>query len=120
MVYVEKIINCSSVTQRSDERLKNFQEWDEAYDEILDHIEPRQFQWKDEDDTRTHIGLSAQELQKAISDAGIENCGFVETPTDGVGPLSVNYNDVMMLMLSRIKKLEARIADLERRLNADT
>jgi hypothetical protein len=26
----------------------------------------------------------------------------------------------MMLMLSRIKKLEARIADLERRLNADT
>lgn len=120
MVYVEKIVNCISVTQRSDERLKNFQEWDDAYDEILDHIEPRQFQWKDEDDTRTHIGLSAQELQRAISDAGIENCGFVETPSNGDDPLSVNYNDVMMLMLSRIKKLEARIADLERRLNADT
>lgn len=120
MVYVEKNVNCSSVTQRSDERLKNFQEWDEAYDKILDHIEPRQFQWKDEDDTRTHIGLSAQELQRAISDAGIENCGFVETPNNEDAPLSVNYNDVMMLMLSRIKKLEARIADLERRLNADT
>ena len=101
---------------RSDERLKDFREWDNRLDSILDNIEPRPFTWKDSKDGRVFLGVSAQKTQKAIEDSGAELGTVMESETDGY--LTVNYNDLTMLMLHRIKEQEKRIATLEARLEA--
>ena len=101
---------------RSDERLKDFREWDDRLDSILDNIEPLPYTWKDSDDGRVFLGVSAQKTQKAIEDSGAELGTVMESETDGY--LTVNYNDLTMLMLHRIKEQEKRIATLEARLEA--
>ena len=119
--------SCSvlSLTQRSDERLKNIWQWDSRYDTILDNIEPVLFTWKTGRDTSAkHIGVSAQKLQAALSNAGITDSGMV---TDVENQLAVNYNDINMLLLKRVQEqqrkidsLEARLERLEALLNADS
>ncbi len=124
-LYVDDEVSALSVTQRSDERLKNIWQWDERYDTILDSIEPILYTWKTGRDTKVkHIGVSAQRLQTALSNAGIADSGMV---TDVENQLAVNYNDINMLLLKRvqeqqrkIKALEARLERLEALLNADT
>lgn len=114
-IYCDSSISCDSLTQRSDERLKDFEEWDERYDHILDDIEPKIFSWKKDEKKRKHIGYSAQEVQKVIADLGIDDCGIVN---DEDTYLSLTYNDLNLLMLHKQKKkieaLESRIDALER------
>lgn len=114
-IYCDSVVSCDSLTQRSDERLKDFEEWDERYDHILDDIEPKIFSWKKDEKKRKHIGYSAQEVQKVIADLGIDDCGIVN---DEDTYLSLTYNDLNLLMLHKQKKkieaLESRIDALER------
>lgn len=131
-LYVDDEISALSVTQRSDERLKNIWQWDERYDTILDNIEPILFTWKTGRDTSAkHIGVSAQKLQSALSNAGITDSGMV---TENENTLSVNYTDISLLLLKRVQEqqktineqqqkidnLEARLERLEALLNANT
>lgn len=124
-LYIDDELSALSVTQRSDERLKNIWQWDERYDTIIDNIEPILFTWKTGRDTKAkHIGVSAQKLQAALSTAGITDSGMV---TDVENQLAVNYNDINMLLLKRVQEqqrkiddLEARLARLEALLNADS
>ena len=120
-VYCDDAVNCLSLTQRSDERLKDFQEWDERYDGILDNVEPQLYTWKENPDKRVHVGLSAQKLKKAIEDEGITDSGIVTEDEY----LSISYTEIPLLMLRKIKKqqetietLEAKVETLERKLDA--
>lgn len=115
-VYAGVYMSAMEYRTRSDERLKDFREWDDRLDSILDNIEPRPFTWKDSDDGRVFLGVSAQATQKAIEDSGADISTVTETEEDGY--LTVNYNDLTMLMLHRIKQQEKRIATLEARLEA--
>lgn len=122
---VQGDVTAASFIQSSDERLKNIWQWDERYDTILDVIEPILFTWKTGLDTSAkHIGVSAQKLQAALSNAGITDSGMV---TDVENQLAVNYNDINMLLLKRVQEqqrkidsLEARLERLEALLNADS
>lgn len=120
-VYCDDAVNCLNLTQRSDERLKDFQEWDERYDGILDNVEPQLYTWKENPDKRVHVGLSAQKLKKAIEDEGITESGIVTEDEY----LSIAYTELPLLMLRKIKKqqetietLEAKVETLERKLEA--
>ena len=120
-VYCDNAVNCLSLTQRSDERLKDFQEWDCRYDSILDNVEPQLYTWKENPDKRVHVGLSAQKLKKAIEDEGITDSGIVTEDEY----LSIAYTELPLLMLRKIKKqqetietLEAKVESLERKLDA--
>ena len=120
-VYCDDAINCLSLTQRSDERLKDFQEWDNRYDNILDNVEPQLYTWKGKEDKHVHVGLSAQKLKKAIEDEGITDSGIVTEDEY----LSIAYTELPLLMLRKIKKqqetietLEAKVESLERKLDA--
>ena len=110
----------------SDERLKNFRDWDESYDTLFDLIEPKIFEWKD-GPGETHIGVSAQATKKALEDAGIIDSGIIGEEGSEENYLNVNYFDILMLAYKKVKdqqrqidRLEERLAALERRLNADT
>ena len=118
-IYTDDKISCTTVTQRSDERLKNFIDWDERYDGLIDAMEPQLYTWKEGTDKSVHVGLSAQKLKKAIEDAGITDSGMVTEDEY----LSIAYTEIPLLMMRKIKKqqetietLEARIEALERKL----
>ena len=113
-LYVDESVSCQSLAQRSDERLKNIYAWDERYDQLLDKLEPILFTWKDSDDP--HLGLSAQKVQKALEELNLD--GIVTEDEY----LSINYTELTMLLINRvkdqkeqIKTLEDRIAELERK-----
>lgn len=107
-------LTCGTVQQTSDERLKDIHPWDARYDAILDTIEPIQYNWKNGEDSSEYVGFSAQEVQKAINDLGIEDSGIVSD--DGVY-LSLNYNSLFALMLNKIKKQQKKIDELEERIS---
>lgn len=107
-------LTCGRVQQSSDERLKDIHEWDDRYDLILDAISPILYSMKDGDDTKNHIGFSAQKVQKVISDLGIEDSGIV---TDGGVYLSLDYNSLFSLMANKIKKQQKKIDELEQRIS---
>ena len=129
-LYCEGGLSAASVTNRSDERLKDFEDWDDRYDEAFDAIEPRIFAWKkdrDKDNKPHHIGVSAQATRRALEDAGIIDSGIVEGEETETEYLNVDYNSIMMLAVKKIKDqqkqidiLMARLDALEGRLNADT
>lgn len=106
-------LTCGRVQQSSDERLKNIHEWDDRYDLILDAISPILYGMKGGDDTKNHIGFSAQKVQKAISDLGIEDSGIV---TDGGMYLSLDYNSIFTLLVNKVKKQQKKIDELEARI----
>ena len=54
-LYVATEVSGQTVTQRSDERLKNIRPYESAYDDVLDDLEPITFTWK-ENDSQEHIG----------------------------------------------------------------
>ena len=107
-------LTCGRVQQSSDERIKDIQEWDDRYDLILDAISPILYSMKSGDDTKNHIGFSAQKVQKAISDLGIENSGIV---TDGGIYLSLDYNSLFSLLVNKVKKQQEKIDELEQRIS---
>ena len=107
-------LTCGKVQQSSDERLKNIHEWDDRYDSILDAITPILYSLKDNEDTLDRVGFSAQKVQKAISDLGIENSGIV---TDGGVYLSLDYNSIFSLLINKVKKQQKKIDDLEARIS---
>lgn len=102
----------------SDARLKDFLPYNEAYDRLIDRIEIKLFRWREaiRRDTGVHIGVSAQELQRAIEAEGIEECTLVHENNDEDHTLSVNYIALNTLLIRRVQQQQKRIDDLEARL----
>lgn len=125
----ENGIDAYAFRNRSDARLKDFLPYDDAYDRLIDRIEVKLFRWRETGrrDTGVHIGVSAQELQRAIEAEGIEECALVHEGNDDERMLSVDYMELNTLLIRRVQQqqkriddLEARLARLEALINADT
>lgn len=110
-------VTAARFVQNSDERLKNFSDWDDRYDELLEAIEPRIFEWKSRTG-RKHIGVSAQKTRQALEDAGITDSGIVNGEETEDKYLSVDYNSIMMLAVKKIKDQQRQIDALMARLDA--
>ena len=97
------------MVQRSDERDKDIKEWDDRYIDVLDDIEPILFTWKGDEDS--HIGYSAQRVQKALDKHGVD--GFVR---DAEGHLALNYQELAVLLHAKVRKQQEEIISLTERL----
>jgi hypothetical protein len=86
-------VTASGFFQSSDRRLKNI---------VKKDGEVAYFKWKDNRDTKTHIGYIAQEVKKEYPD---------QVQKDEKGMLSVNYIEVLV---AKIQDLEKRIKQLEK------
>jgi len=122
-VYVNVTVSAQTVTQRSDARLKDVVEYDERLDGLIDKLDVKTFRWKEENNG-VHVGLIAQDVQKALDDLGIEDSGIVSHQSDYLG---LNYSEIAMLLIrkvqqqqKRIDELEARLERLERLLNGNS
>lgn len=98
-------ITSPSITATSDARLKHDIVALDGALELVSRIKPSRFRWNADD--RADIGVIAQELEQAIPQA-------VRTGHDGMK--SVNYNALTVVNTGAIQELEARVAELERRL----
>lgn len=102
---------CRTVTQMSDERLKNCLEWDDRYLNALDDIEPVLYRWVS-GDSGVYAGFIAQKVKQALEKHGLDPIGIVE---DGEY-LTLHYDSIFSLLLAKVKRQQKKIEDLETRL----
>lgn len=99
----------------SDRREKNsIEALPEAYVDMLDKLTPKRFRYNDRGD-RYHVGFVAQEVEQAMTEAGLEReafGGFVDLSGDG-SHLGLAYDEFVALLLEKTRRLEARIKAME-------
>lgn len=115
-IYCEGSISCTSLTQRSDEKLKNITEYDSRYTDVLDELEPINFTWKDLKGDREHVGLGARQTKAILDAAGLTNSGLVQVEPD-IDEYSINYSELTVMLLAKVQKQQKTIEELENRLN---
>jgi len=110
----------SAVTVTSDANAKNsIRELTLSYDSMYDYLRPVAFKYNNGTSGRFHVGFIAQEVYKAIVDAGLstdEFAGFVEysaSEQDDSRMLGLRYDEFISLNTWQIQKLKARVAELE-------
>lgn len=117
--YFASTISCTSLTERSDERLKtDINDISDKYITLFDCLNPRTFRFKD-DDTKLHTGFIAQELLSAIDESGLtadEVGAFVDVNKDG-SEYHIAYTELTAILTAKIKQLETKITKLEEQIN---
>lgn len=117
--YFASTISCTSLTERSDERLKtDINDISDKYITLFDRLAPRTFRFKD-DDTKLHTGFIAQELLSAIDESGLtadEVGAFVDVNKDG-SEYHIAYTELTAILTAKIKQLETKISKLEVQIN---
>lgn len=120
-IYAENALNTSS-----DIRLKeNISKDMDKYIAMLDLLDPISYNWISESDNqnrKTHIGYGAQYVWKAMSDVGIEEKDFAgfnrmisENESGPVYGYSLCLEEFIPILHAKIKQLENRIVELERK-----
>ena len=107
-------INSSGTyTAVSDLRLKkNVTNYTAGLDEIT-QLTPKTFNYKWQEDTeRKNIGLIAQEVKDVLPSVVYENQN-----DDGQTNYSIDYSGLVMPLINAVKRLTARVATLEAKLN---
>lgn len=110
---------CSStITQASDERLKNLYPYDDKYDTLLDVLEPILFTWKDRPNGSKYVGLGARKTAEQIEELGIEKSGFVGIGTDDKGEevYGIDYSELSVMLLHKVQKQQKEIDTLKTQL----
>ena len=115
-LYASGTISAQTVTQRSDERLKDITTYDERYDHLIDLLEPVSFNWKADEQKTQHVGLGARKTSGLLTELGIDNSGFVQVDTvDGDNIYSINYMELSVMLLHAVQKLREKVTTLERK-----
>jgi hypothetical protein len=104
-------IRCKTLTQTSDERLKNVLDWDDRYLDALDEIEPVLFRWIEHDDG-IKAGFIAQEVERVLKKHGLDPTGIVEYGDY----MTLHYDSIFTLLMAKVKRQQKKIDDLEKRL----
>ena len=106
----------SNAVVTSDRRAKHsIEELPDAYVEALDKMTPVRFKYNDGQSDRYHVGFIAQDVEAALTDAGLcgkDFGGFVDLDGDGK-TLGLAYDEFIGLLFAKIRKLEEKIEKLE-------
>lgn len=132
----------NATIQTSDRRKKNSIEYDmEKYEDFFRRLKPTQYKLNNGDSGRYHVGFISQDVEEAMAEAGLDSldfAGFIKTPVhekelpngdyDETTPIidhkyALRYGEFVALnthmiqrMMKRIEELEAKVAELERKL----
>ena len=109
-------LRASNAVVTSDERSKHsIEELPQAYVDMLDKLTPVRFKYKEGKSDRFHVGFIAQDVERALSEAGLTTKdfgGFVDLDGDGEH-LGLAYDEFIGLLFQKIRRLEDRIKVLE-------
>ncbi len=109
-------LNNTNTVVTSDRRAKHsIEELPDAYVEALDKMVPVRFKYNDGKSDRYHVGFIAQDVEGALTDAGLSGKdfgGFVDLNGDGE-TLGLAYDEFIGLLFQKIRKLEKKIEAME-------
>ena len=109
----------------SDERIKTEKRYDvDRYLGIFDRLKPCTFVY--EGHKRRHMGLIAQEVQQVVADEGVSESDFAAICTipksedfpDGL--YTLRYGEIQIMAIAKIQQLDARIKELEAKVNGSS
>ena len=90
-----------------------------AYDRFFDALRPIRYRLENGKSGRVHLGLGAQDVERALEEAGLDGMdfgGFVKSSReDGGFDHALRYGEFIPLCIARIQELTARVAKLEGR-----
>lgn len=120
MNYKWSDLYCSNSTiQTSDRNAKNtIEDLPDKYLDMFDKLTPKRYKLNDGTSGRFHVGLIAQDVEEAMLASGIESKefgGFIKgVDDDGIDVYMLRYGEFIAIMIEKIKRLEARISELEK------
>lgn len=90
------------------------------YDALFDALRPMSFVFTDGESGRRHLGMGAQDIERAMEGCGIsamDFAGFIKSERpDGAGyDYALRYGEFIPLCIEQIQRLKARVSELERR-----
>lgn len=90
-----------------------------AYDRFFDALRPIRYRLENGKSGRVHLGLGAQDVERALEEAGLDGMdfgGFVKSPReDGGFDYALRLGEFIPMCIARIQELTARVAALEGR-----
>lgn len=113
----------NAVIQTSDLTVKRGVEYGlSRYDGLFDALRPMSFLFTDGESGRRHLGLGAQDVERAMAENGVsdmEFAGFIKSPReDGSGvDYALRYGEFIPLCIDQIQRLKGRMEELERRIS---
>lgn len=113
----------NAAIQTSDLTVKRDLEYDlSRYDGLFDALRPMSFLFVNGESGRRHLGLGAQDVERAMAESGIsdmEFAGFIKSPREGVDEFdyALRYGEFIPLCIDQIQRLKGRMKQLERRMS---
>jgi len=109
-VYISKNLNVDgSIYNPSDERLKeNILSISNKQSDLLFLIKPIEFTYKNDKSKLKHFGVLAQDIEKVFPELVNENENNYK---------SVNYQELIPIMLSKMKQMQNEIDELKEKIN---
>ena len=90
-----------------------------AYGRFFDALRPIRYRLENGKSGRVHLGLGAQDVERALEEAGLSGMdfgGFVKSPReDGGFDYALRYGEFIPMCIALIQELTARVARLEGR-----
>lgn len=90
-----------------------------AYGRFFDALRPIRYRLENGKSGRVHLGLGAQDVERALEEAGLDGMafgGFVKSPReDGGYDYALRLGEFIPMCIARIQELTARVAKLEGR-----
>lgn len=112
----------NGVCTTSDKNLKNnIEDLPEKYVNMFDSLVARRYKMDEGESGRYHVGFVAQEVEKAMTTAGIDSQEFggfvIDKYEDENGDMQekymLRYDEFIGILTAKIKQLESRIEELE-------
>lgn len=114
------IFATSGTINTSDEKEKKDISYDlKKYDELFDMLKPASYRLKNGESGRTHTGLIAQDVEKALEEcdlSGLDFAAFVKSNDDGVERYGLRYSELISLCIRQIQMLKQTVNTLEERI----
>ncbi len=112
----------NAVIQTSDLTVKEQVEYGLGrYDGLFDALRPMSFLFQNGESGRRHMGLGAQDVERAMEEQGVsdmEFAGFIKSPGEGGGfAYGLRYGEFIPLCIDQIQRLKGRVEQLEGRMN---
>lgn len=104
-----------TVSSGSDRRIKkSIKSLGDKFREFFKMLKPVEFVYTDGSNDKTHMGFIAQDVEKALSDSGLDNMGVVTEDDSGIKHL--NYSEFIALQTQAIQDLQERVSQLENKI----
>lgn len=113
----------NAMIQTSDLTVKRDLEYGlSRYDGLFDALRPMSFLFTNGESGRRHLGLGAQDVERAMAESGVsamEFAGFIKSPKEDKGGFdyALRYGELIPLCIDQIQRLKGRVEQLERRIS---